>query len=232
MRVPVFRPHVFLLSLMFAFILVLPVLAVPAGTAVTLVGNNNATFSATSAESVAWFEYGMLPTTLVVYTQNQSAGGAYTWTEIGSPLTSGKTYYVAGCDSTGCDTPVSFTMLDATPLPTTTYGKLYTSATESRFNILMLIINLPGPYAWLFPETSKALALSIVSALVLFAIFFGLAYRTRYVAIPVVLGLITAPYLLYQNQGVGLGLPVEFQAIAQGITYACVAGILMLILKK
>lgn len=206
--------------------------AVPAAMTVSAVGNNNVTFSATSIEPVAWFEYGMTPTTLVVYTPNQTAGGAYTWTEIGSPLSSGKKYYVAGCDNSGCSSTVSFTMLDATPLPTTTYGLLYTNATKNKGNLLMFVVNLPLSFAWLFPATSQGLGISIVTALVLFAIFFGLAYRTRYVAIPVVVGLITAPYLLYQNQGVGLGIPVEFQAIAQGITYACVAGILMLILKK
>ena len=56
--------------------------------------------------------------------------------------------------------------------------------------------------------------------------------KTRYVAVPVLVGLIAAPYLLYSNQGLGLGIPMEFQAIAQGLTYACVAGILLLILKK
>ena len=206
--------------------------AVPAGTAVSAVGNNNATFSAISVLDHAWFEYGMTPSTLVVWTDNVSAGGAYTWTEYGSPLSSGFTYYVAGCDDSGCDSPVSFTLLDATPLPTTTYGLLYTNATQSKFNILMMVANIAGPYAWLFPATNKALAITIVSGIVFFGIFFGLAFRTRYAAVPVLVGLISAPYLLYQNQGLGLGIPPEFQAIAQGLTYACVAGILLLILKK
>jgi len=206
--------------------------AVPSGTAVSAVGNNNATFSASSAESEAWFEYGMTPETLVVWTANVTAGGAYTWTELGSPLSSGETYYVAGCDDSGCDTPVSFTVLDATPLPTTTYGILFTNATRSRFNIISMIINIPAAYTWLFPQSASTLAITIISGLVFFAIFFGLAYRTRYAAVPVLLGLITAPYLLYQNQGLGLGIPPEFQGIAQGLMYACVAGILILILKK
>lgn len=206
--------------------------AVPAGTTVSAVGNNNVTFTANSAEPVAWFEYGMTLTTLVVWTPNQTAGGAYTYTEIGSPLASGSTYYVAGCDTTGCDSPVAFTLLDATPLPTTTYGILYTNATESRFNILSMIIHIPAAYTWLFPASNQVLAITIVSGIVFFAIFFGLAFRTRYAAVPVLVGLITAPYLLYQNQGLGLGIPPEFTAIAQGLMYACVAGILLLILKK
>ena len=206
--------------------------ATPSGTTATLVGNNNATFSASSANPIAWFEYGMTDTTLVVWTPNQTAGGAYTWTETGSPLSSGETYYVAGCDDDGCDSPVSFTVLDATPLPTTTYGILFTNATESRFNILNMIVHIPAAYTWLFPATNSTLAISIMAGLVFFGIFFGLAMRTRYVAVPIILGLISAPYLLYQNQGLHLGLPIEFQGIAQGLTYACVAGVLMLILKK
>ena len=91
---------------------------------------------------------------------------------------------------------------------------------------------MAAPYAWLFPSSAATLAITIVVALVLFAVFFGLAMRTRYVAVPVVAGILTAPYLLYQNQGLNLGIPPKFMAIVQGIMYACLAGILMLILKK
>jgi hypothetical protein len=233
-KILIFKEHWFLLSMVFAFMaIIVSAGAVPAGTTATAVGNNNVTFTATSAEPIAWFEYGMTPQTLVVWTQNISAGGVYTWTEIGSPLTSGETYYVAGCDNSGCDaTPATFTLLDATPLPTTTYGVLYTNGTESRFNILMVIMHIPAAFTWLFPATNSAMAITIISGLVFFAIFFGLAMRTRYAAVPVLIGLISAPYLLYQNQGLGLGIPPEFTAIAQGLTYAAVAGILLLILKK
>jgi hypothetical protein len=208
--------------------------ALPSGTAVSLVGNNNATFTANDGGTgTDWFEYGMTPTTLVVWTPNVTAAGSYTWTETGSPLTSGETYYVAGCDVNGCDPNVaSFTMLTATPLPSTTYGVIFTNATQSKFNVIYFILNIMGPYAWLFPASASQLAISIVMGLVLFAIFFGIAMRTRYVAVPIVVGIIVAPYLLYQNQGLGLGIPPDFLGIVQGITYACFAGILMLILKK
>jgi len=206
--------------------------AIPGATTASLIGNNDVTFSSSSPLDHAWFEYGMTSATLVVWTQNVSASGAYTWTEIGSPLTSGETYYVAGCDDSGCGTPVSFKMLDATPLPVTTYGVLFTNATQSRFNLLMMIPNIAAPYLWLFPASNAALVISIIAGIVFFGIFFGLAMRTRYVAVPVLVGLIAAPYLLYSNQGLGLGIPLEFQAIAQGLTYAAVAGILLLILKK
>jgi hypothetical protein len=232
-KLPIFKEHWFMIGLVFAFMaIVIPVGAVPVGTSVSAIGNNNVTFTSNSAEPVAWFEYGMTLTTLVVWTPNVTAGGAYTWTERGSPLGSGETYYVAGCDTTGCDSPVEFTLLDATPLPSTTYGILYTNGTQNKFNILTMIPNIAAPYTWLFPASNSALAITIVSGIVFFAIFFGLAFRTRYAAVPVLVGLIVAPYLLYQNQGLGLGIPPEFQAIAQGLTYACVAGILLLILKK
>ncbi|MFA4928264.1 MAG: hypothetical protein WC558_07090, partial [Patulibacter sp.] len=67
--------------------------AVPTNTVVTAISNNNVTFTATmGTEATAWFQYGMTATTLNVWTPSQSVSGAYTWTEIGSPLTSGETY--------------------------------------------------------------------------------------------------------------------------------------------
>ena len=216
--------------------LILPgiVTAIPSGTSVSAVSNQNATFSASGFDSAGgWFEYGMSPATLNVWTISQAGGGSLTWTETGSPLTSGETYYVSGCDSTGCDpNPVAFTLLDATPLPTTTFGYLITNATENKFNLLKVIPNIMLPYAWLFPQSAIPLGISITVALVLFAVYYGLAVRTRGVAIPVIMGVIGAPYLLYQNQGMNLGIPVEFQAIAQGIFYASLAGVILVILRK
>jgi hypothetical protein len=210
-----------------------PAYAQPTGTAVSGVTNNQANFSANDGGTgTDWFEYGMTPQTLVVWTPNITASGNYQWTETGSPLTSGETYYVAGCDVNGCDNPVSFTLPAATPLPSTTFGNLFTNSTRNKFNTLMFVSNIMGPYALLFPASAATLAISIIVALVLFVVFFGLAMRTRYVAIPIVAGILTAPYVIYQNQGLGLGIPPEFLAVAQGITYACFAGILMMILKK
>jgi hypothetical protein len=208
-------------------------LAVPTGTAASLVGNQNVTFTADNGAGTAWFQYGLTSSTLNVWTQEQEAAGTFEWTEVGSPLTATKTYWVAGCDTTGCDTsPAQFTMGNITPLPTTTYGYLITNATKNRFNMIMFLPNIPLPYTWLFPANARALALSIVTALTLFAIFYGYATRTRGTAIVVVLGIIVTPYLLYANQGMNLGVPVEFQGIAQGIFYACIAGLLLIILRK
>jgi hypothetical protein len=204
--------------------------AIPSGTTVSLVSNNNATFSASGFSGDGWFEYGMSPDTLNVWTSNITGG---TWTEIGSPLTSGETYYVAGCDSTGCDSsPVSFTMGTADPLPTTTFGYMITNATQNKFNTLMFMTNLPQPYAWLFPASATALALSIITALVLFAIYYGYAVRTRGIALVTVLAILTSGYLMYADQGMNLGIPVEFRAIAQGIFYASIAGLLLILLRK
>jgi hypothetical protein len=225
-----------LFPVLIALLLFLPsiVTAIPSGTSVSAVSNQNATFSATGFDSAGgWFEYGMTPTTLNVWTTAQPGGGSITWTEIGSPLTSSETYYVAGCDVTGCDpSPVVFTMLDATPMPATTFGYIITNATENRFNLLKILPNIMLPYAWLFPSNATALGISIMVALVLFAVYYGLAVRTRGVAVPVIMGVIGAPYLLYANQGMNLGIPVEFQGIAQGIFYASLAGIILVILRK
>jgi hypothetical protein len=221
-----------LLVVLVLLIMISLVAGVPSGSSVSLVGNNNATFTANSGAATAWFEYGLSPNTLVVWTPEQAAGGAYTYTELGSPLTSSRTYYVAGCDATGCDSPATFTMLDATPLPVTTYGLMITNATKNKFNLLMFTVNLPLPLAWLFPQTAFPFAISVCTALVLFAIYYGFAVRTRGVAIPIIMGVLGAPYLLYQNQGLNLGIPVEFQGVAQGIFYASLAGIVLVILRK
>jgi len=206
--------------------------AAPSGTTVSLVGNFNATFSATGFTGEGWFEYGMSATTLNVWTPNLTVGTS-TWTEQGSPLTSDETYWVAGCDSTGCDpSPVSFKMLSATPLPSTTFGYMLTNATRNKFNTLMFMTNLLLPYTWLFPASASALAISIITALVLFAIFYGYAVRTRGVALTMILAVLTSGYVMYNNQGMNLGIPVEFQGIAQGIFYASLAGIMLIILRK
>lgn len=220
--------------LLILLILLIPAAAtaIPSGTSVSLIGNNNATFTASGGSGTTWFEYGMSESTLNVWT-TPIESGPFTWTEYGSPLTSGITYFVAGCDSTGCDpNPATFTMLPATPLPSTTFGLMITNATKNKFNTLMFVSNIFLPYAWLFPASASGLAISIMTALVLFAIYYGFAVRTRGVAVPVILGVIGAPYLLYANQGMNLGIPVEFQSIAQGIFYASLAGILLVILRK
>ena len=205
-------------------------LAIPSGTSVSLVSNNNATFTASGFSGDGWFEYGQSPSTLNVWTSNITGG---TWTEIGSPLTSGTTYYVSGCDSTGCDpSPATFTMGAADPLPTTTFGYMITNATQNKFNTLMFMTNLLLPYAWLFPASATALAISIITALVLFAIYYGYAVRTRGIALVTILAIITSGYFMYASQGMNLGIPAEFQAIAQGIFYASIAGLLLILLRK
>jgi len=223
------------ISLIFLLALIPLALAIPSGTSATDVSNNNVTFSANGFDPAGgWFEYGMSSATLVVWTTEQiPTGGVITWTEYGSPLTSGETYYVAGCDASGCDpSPATFTLLAATPLPNTTFGYLITNATQNKFDVIKMMPLILLPYAWLFPQSAVPLGISIVTALVLFAIYYGLAVRTRGVAVPVIMGVIGAPYLLYANHGMNLGIPVEFQGIAQGILYASLAGIILVILRK
>lgn len=222
------------LILLAVALLIVSAAATPSGTSVSLVSNNNATFTASGfAASGGWFEYGMTPATLNVWTTQQPGGGSITWTEQGSPLTSGITYYVAGCDATGCDpNPAQFTMGNATVLPATTFGYLITNATANKFNPLMFVSNVFLPYAWLFPATAQELGIAIMTALILFAIFWGYAVRTRGVALVTIMAVLTSGYLMYNNQGLNLGIPVEFMGIAQGIFYASIAGILLIILRK
>ena len=217
------------------FLLAIPAGAVPSGTSVSDVGNNNVTFSASGFDSAGgWFEYGLTAQSMNAWTSMEIPNAsAITWTETGSPLTTNTTFWVTACDSTGCDpTAVSFTTSGATPFPVTTYGYLITNATKNKYNTLMFVTNWGMPYVWLWPANAMVFGISVVTAVILFCVYYGAVIRNRGVSVPVSLGIVTAPFLLTASSGMYLGLPVEFQGIAQGCLYACLAGILLIWLKK
>jgi hypothetical protein len=209
--------------------------AIPVTLPATAIGNNNFTVSATGCDSSGcWFEYGLVENSLIVWTTTEPViGGVVTHTESSAPIEPSMKYYVTACDVTGCDlTPISLTTLAFTPLPVSTLGAAITNMTQSKFNILYLPVNIMAPYAWLFPQSEKALAMTIVFGVIFFFIYLGMWLRQRNVAGPVLLGLLTAGSLLFSNQGLHLGIPVEFQSIAQALLYASMAGIFLSLLKR
>jgi hypothetical protein len=225
----------FLQVLVLLFLICISAGAAPSGTSVSAVGNNNATFSAGGFDSAGgWFEYGLTPQSMNAWTSTETPNGSsITWTESGSPLTTSTTFYVTACDATGCDpNAVSFTTLAATPFPSTTYGYLLTNASKNKYNPLMFVTNWGMPYVWLWPANAMVFGISVITAIVLFCIFYGAVIRNRGVSVPVSLGIVTAPFLLTASAGMYLGMPVEFQGIAQGCLYACLAGIFLIWLKK
>ena len=215
-------------------LLVAAVSAVPTTGAVTLIGNNNFTVTCAGASGSTWFQFGTDPTKLNFWSNTETAvGGAITVTVMGGAVYPSTTYYVAACDSTGCDpTPASFTTLALTPMPVSTLGTAITNMTKTNFNMLNMPQNLVVPYSWLFPTDTAQMSLTIVFGMLMMFIYIGMWLRTRSVATGVVLGILTSSFILFSNQGLNLGIPVEFASIAQGLLYASLAAILLTFLKK
>jgi uncharacterized membrane protein YGL010W len=104
--------------------------------------------------------------------------------------------------------------------------------TRSKGNILFLATNIWVPYTWLFPANAASTAISIVVGVMLFFVYWGFWRRGRSIIGPVIIGLLTAPLFLYANTGMHLGIPPEFQAIAQALLYASIAGLFLSFLKR
>jgi hypothetical protein len=209
--------------------------AIPTINAATNIGNNNFTLSATGcAATGCWFEYGIKSDNLLVWSAtNAPIAGTVTSTEYGAPIEPSMTYYAKACDSTGCSAnTISFTTTAYTPLPTYTLGYAVSNWTRSKFNILYIPMQLMVPYTWLFPQDMATTAIAIVCGMLFFFIYVGLWLRQRSVVGPVIIGLLTASSLLFSNQGLNLGIPVEFQAVAQALLYASIAGIFLSLLKR
>jgi len=217
-----------LLFILMVFLLVGFTSAIPTTNPATMIGNNNFTLSAVGCSpSGCWFQYGIIPTNLMVWTIIENPHR-----EFGAPITTSTTYYAAACDETGCGNVVSFTTLPPTPLAVSTLGYAVTNMTQSKFNILFLVIDIFIPYAWLFPANLATTGIVIVCGMLFFFIYVGFWTRQRGVAGPVIIGLLTASTIMFSNRGLNLGIPVEFQAIAQALLYASMAGIFLIFLKK
>jgi hypothetical protein len=210
--------------------------AIPSTLAVTNITNNGFVVGCTGAVNSTHFQYGTTPAHLNIWTSySDPSGGSVTSTEYGSPIMPSTHYYITACDSTGCDaTPEEFTTTALVPLPTSTLGNAISNMTKSRFNLLYLPANIAIPYGWLFPSdaSSQSTALMIVFGMMFFFIYVGLWLRTRSVATGVIIGLLTSSFILFADQGLNMGIPPEFAAIAQGLLYASLAGILLAWLKK
>lgn len=222
-----------ILTIFLVMLLVGTCYAVPNTLAATNVNNNNFTLNSNGYSGEVFFKYGTNPDYQNIYTQNTSSGII---TEQGSPIQPSTHYYVSACDQTGCDsTGVELTTLAITPIPQTTFGTAITNMTKSKFNILYITYNIVTPYTWLSPSSdteTTTMFLTIIFGMMFFFIYVGLWLRTRSVATPVVIGLLTSSFILFTNQGLNLGIPVEFQSIAQALLYASLGGILLTFMKK
>lgn len=206
------------------------VYAIPTTQAATLIGNNNVTLNSIGSVGDMWFQYGTDPTILNYWSDTRSTPGAVT--VIGGPIYPSTTYYFQACDSSGCGSVLSFTTTAITPLSIDPMGTAVTNMTKSNFNMLNMPQNLVVPYSWLFPTDTAAMSLTIVFGMLMMFIYIGMWLRTRSVATGVIMGILTSSFILFTNQGLNLGIPVEFANIAQGILYASLAAILLTFLKK
>jgi len=214
----------YLVILLLVICLALPVCALPTTQAATLVGNNNASLHMTGNVGTSWFEYGQKSGSLSWRTPNSTANN---YTVYGSPLSGSKLFYFRGCDGTGCGNELSFTTAALTPSPQTTFGKALDNMTQSNYDIEVIAGNSIAGYFWLVPTFP-----TIVWGLLFFGIYIGLWVRERDLVVPVILGLITGSFVMFTDSGLNLGIPVEFMAVAQGITYAALAGVVLTIMKR
>lgn len=208
--------------------------AVPTTTAATEIGNNNCTLHGTGATSPAWFYWGQYTGKLYFKTTNRTpSGGLLNATVSHSPLYGSTTYYFKACDSTGCGSELTFTTLAVTPMPTNTMGQRMQTFMESEnFDVTKIPEVGFDPYSWALPTDPPGFAVMLITGLMLFVIFYGQFVRGRNVAVPALVGGIALPFVLYGNQGLNLGIPPEMAAIGQGIWYACLAGIIMVVFMK
>ena len=100
--------------------------AIPTTGAATMVGNNNASLSATGSSGTdGWFQWGMKTGQTWAHTPNVTiSGGSFSYTMRGTPLFGSTTYYYKACDQTGCGSQEEFTTAVVTPLPEQHSGNL------------------------------------------------------------------------------------------------------------
>jgi hypothetical protein len=204
--------------------LVSSVFALPTTQAATLIGYNNVTVDMTGGTLPMYYKWGQVSGSYSWQSENLSTS---TYIISGSPLLGNTQFYYKACDSTGCGGELSFTTLPITPQVQTTFGISIDNITTSHFKIPVISDNVLKAYFWLIPSFP-----SIVWGLLFMGIFFGLWIRGRDLTVPVILGLIIGTFVMFGDTGLKLGIPVEFQMMAQGLTYAALAGIVLAFFKR
>lgn len=203
--------------------------AVPVTDAVTGVGPATATFHLHSSPFDCWFQWGTSTGNMIYRTPNESscASGAYTQTN--APLLTSTTYYVKGCDYTGCGSAVSFTTSAANRTPQTHYGDGFSNITKSGFNVTTSFVEILRPYTDPIGSTGAS-GLSIVVGLLLFFVFSGYWLQGKDVTISVITATIAGGAFWLGASSVGV--PAEFLDIGQGVMIAGLAGMFFAIFKR
>ena len=201
--------------------------AIPSAPSASNITSNSVTLTATGCSgSSAWFSFGMATgQTYSAFPNVTPVAGTATYWWHGFPLgLNGQTYYVVACDPTGCSAQTSFQTLTVTPAPTTTFGVLAENLTESGFDPSILVYDA----FWAFVPTGVEGGQSIIMAIILFGLFVGIWLRTRGTLIAQIFGWLTGWIFISASAGLLMGVPPEFQAAAQALAYACLAGTLLM----
>lgn len=196
--------------------------AIPTTSAATMVGNNNATWSATGGSGTyGWFQWGMKSGQTWAHTPNVTiTGGAFSYTMRGTPMFGNTAYYFKACDETGCGAQQTFTTLVVTPLPLTTFGAFAVNITENGFEPQNAFWNAMRPYTAVTGET-------IFYGLIFALVFVGLWLRTRGTAVASMFGMICVGLFASAAVGLQLGLPPEFVSVGQALLYLSLTGAIM-----
>ena len=201
--------------------------AIPTGGAASAISSNNFTVPVGGASGETWIAFGEAPGCEDWQSAIVTASGAVSITVYGTPLIGGTTVYYYACDSTGCDpNEQSVTLPAVTPIPTTTYGAYYRNLSSSRFSITSIPPLIMKGY-----QASGATEV-ILYGIMMFCFFAGMWFRTRSVRLPLILGFITAAFIVNPLSGLHLGAPLIFQQVASGLLAACLAGILLAFMRK
>lgn len=201
-------------------IFILPVVAVPTTGVVTDLTPGQVTFHATGGSGEGWFQWGQQSGGHYIWsTLNQSVSGSFTDTQYGSPMLTGKTYYVIACDSTGCGSEVAFTVPAATPIAQTTYGSDLRTVMKGGFNLSQTIPLMVKPYTNQIGGTYGA---AIIWGMLFMFIFTGYWMRTGDITIPMMLALLFGASMIWGSAG--WGMPPLFMDIGIGLCAASLAG--------
>ena len=144
----------------------------------------------------------------------------------GAPIIGGTTVYYKGCDSTGCGNELTAPIPAITPLPTPTFGKIFTNLTAQHFAMTSIPAALVAAYV------ATQVSITIFAGILFFFVFFGFWFRTKSVRLALVLGLLMAVFIITPTAGLMLGAPVLFQLCAQGFMAAAIAGVLVSFMRK
>lgn len=214
----------YLILIIALILLVIPVCAIPTTMAATSITSNGAILNCDANIGSTIFEYGQKSGSLTWKTPNFTGSN---YTIYGSPLLGSTQYLFRVCDSTGCGAELPFTTSALVPSPQTTFGAGVRNITDSSYDLEVITRESIGGYFWLVPTFP-----AIVWGLLFFGIYLGLWIRERDLVVPVILGLISGSFILWSDSGLGLGIPLEFRGIAQGLAYAALAGIILAWVKR